>query len=741
MDIKLKKFNGNQGFRAFVFIICVVFFIGTLTVGTLAVKSMSELNVGGIGAEDVFLSKSYVDSAAFQRQFVEETENILYMIGDLKGEEYIKEGKTIDRGEIEDLINRMFYSWKNDRAVIADGAEAYNDAILFEQFKEECADEIDEAKNRLILNELKNFEMTKESIDKIQGLKYYASDGVYTITNLTDDETIIETMSGEFFKKTVGNVPGYLIYEYGKMDKFPTYDDSINRYIRNYDNFLEDRIYNQDNSNYKIYFAYEQSFIENKQVTFNKNKADLYKWIPIVAILALITIAAFIWLMAVTGRKDDEGNRKIHPIDRIFTEIQLVIIVSCFIGGGYIFFEMLFDSIRYSPYHLGVGGFINTFMIAQMGAALLAGLAAATIGLLFVLSCARNLKSRRFFNNFLIYKATAAVIGGIRTVYLGGSVMRKVVLITLAVCLLSATVVMAPVVAILILILAPKWVRKYEEIRKGVKEVKNGNLTYKIPVLGQGELDGLSEDINEISEASHMAIQNELKNQRLKTDLISNVSHDLKTPLTSIITYIDLLKTEGMESENAPQYLEVLDLKSRRLQKLTEDLFDAAKASSGAIPVKMETVDMLALINQGLGEMAARIEGTNLDFIVNATKEKYLVDADGQLLWRVVENLLGNVLKYALEGSRVYIDLKETEGINGRGGQIILEIKNISKDKLNIEADELMERFKRGDIARSTEGSGLGLAIARDLVQLQKGWFEIKIDGDLFKAVVMLPAA
>lgn len=223
--------------------------------------------------------------------------------------------------------------------------------------------------------------------------------------------------------------------------------------------------------------------------------------------------------------------------------------------------------------------------------------------------------------------------------------------------------------------------------------------------------------------------------------MISNVSHDLKTPLTSIITYIDLLKKEGLDSENAPQYLEVLDQKSMRLQKLTEDLFDAAKASSGAIPVRIETVDMLSLINQGLGEMEATIEASGLDFIVNAKEERYYVQADGQLLWRVVENLLGNVLKYALPGSRVYIDLKEAAGVNGRDGQVLLEIKNISKTELNINADELMERFKRGDESRSSEGSGLGLAIAKDLLILQKGWFEIKIDGDLFKAVVMLPRA
>lgn len=226
-----------------------------------------------------------------------------------------------------------------------------------------------------------------------------------------------------------------------------------------------------------------------------------------------------------------------------------------------------------------------------------------------------------------------------------------------------------------------------------------------------------------------------------------------------MVSYIDLLKKEGLDSPNAPEYLDILDQKTERLRKLTEDLFEAAKASSGAMPVNLETVDLLSLINQSMGEMSARIEASSLDFILNAEKDRYYVRADGQLLYRVVENLIVNVLKYAQEGSRVYIDIKEP--LAGRGAKygsaadaasahgagtgrseiVVLEIKNMSKQQLNINADELMERFKRGDDSRTTEGSGLGLAIAKDLVKLMDGWFEIAIDGDLFKARVVLNKA
>jgi signal transduction histidine kinase len=281
------------------------------------------------------------------------------------------------------------------------------------------------------------------------------------------------------------------------------------------------------------------------------------------------------------------------------------------------------------------------------------------------------------------------------------------------------------------------WVRRYEALKNGVEQIAGGNLHYQIPVKGntKNEFDRLSAQINQIGAATEIAVQNELKTQRLKTELISNVSHDLKTPLTSVITYTDLLKKEGPRGKNAAQYIEIIEEKGKRLQKLTEDLFEAAKASSGAINVNKETVDLRALLDQEIAEMNGGFGENGLQLIISGDAEHYYVQADSRLLWRVVDNLLNNVRKYAAAGSRVYIDLKEA----GQSSMVSMEIKNISASRLNIPADELMERFKRGDAARTEEGSGLGLAIARDLVRLQGGWFDVAIDGDLFKAIVTLP--
>ena len=467
-------------------------------------------------------------------------------------------------------------------------------------------------------------------------------------------------------------------------------------------------------------------------------------WLSKIGIAGGLTALLFLWLAITTGGKQADGSRKLYRLDRIWTEVQIAIGIFAFVGFVAFLDELTWHLNRVinmaEPSVSTYKAIVELFSPASTFMAAVVILCAAVIAWIF-LSIIRLIKSKNFFKYSLIYKLCAAVINALLDVINGGSLMRKVVAIALIVCLLSATVFLAPVMLIVVIVFAPKWVKKFEDIQKGIDEVKSGNLSYKIqidPNERDNELKRLAEGINEISEASNMAVQNELKNQRMKTELISNVSHDLKTPLTSMVTYVDLLKKEGLDSPNAPTYLGILEQKTQRLKKLTEDLFEAAKASSGAIPVNMEKVDMLSLVNQTLGEMNDRIEASTLEFIVNAANEKYYVSADGQHLCRVVENLMSNVLKYAQDGSRVYIDLKDGAAEGAPDGMVMLEMKNISKQQLNINPDELMERFKRGDDSRSTEGSGLGLAIAKDLVKLMNGWFEIIIDGDLFKARVLL---
>ena len=291
------------------------------------------------------------------------------------------------------------------------------------------------------------------------------------------------------------------------------------------------------------------------------------------------------------------------------------------------------------------------------------------------------------------------------------------------------------IILILICLFVPQQISKYEKVRTGISELQKGNFSYKVPDLGNGELGRLADSVNSISQAQDLAIKQELKSQRLRTELISNVSHDIRTPLTSMSSYVDLLKKEGLDSPDAPEYVRIISEKTERLQKLTDDLFEAAKASSGDIPVSIEKLDMYAMVEQALAELDESINKNNIDVVLTNHAEKTMVYADGKLLWRVVENILTNVTKYSLNGTRAYMDIYE------QGDSIVLEVKNLSRDQLNISSQELLERFKRGDSSRNTDGSGLGLAIANDLTHLMGGSFDIYIDGDLFKTFIRLRKA
>lgn len=271
-----------------------------------------------------------------------------------------------------------------------------------------------------------------------------------------------------------------------------------------------------------------------------------------------------------------------------------------------------------------------------------------------------------------------------------------------------------------------------DKIIKGTKEIKNGNINHKIEIKGKDTLAIFAQDINNLSEGLENAIDEKFRSERMKAELITNVSHDLKTPLTSIINYVDLIKKEeNIEPEYLKDYINILDNKSKRLKVLIEDLFEASKASSGNIDLNIEKLDLNQLLRQSIGENEEKISKANLDLKVNLPKEQIYINCDGKRMYRVFENLLINISKYSLHNTRVYIDMKLDKE------KVYISFKNISAYELNFEADEIIERFKRGDLARNTEGSGLGLAIARDLVELQGGDFDIQIDGDLFKVNVV----
>ncbi len=528
------------------------------------------------------------------------------------------------------------------------------------------------------------------------------------------------------------------------------------------------------------------------------------RFMTIAVICGLLAVAAVAGLCVLTGSfsRDEEGKIKLNWFDRLWSELHLMI--GCFAATGAVcaampVAKMVSCGNKFGPFDLSkvfspveadnyMFGISNTTVFWYCTAGIAACLA---IMVICFVTLVKKLKARELIHSSLLGKILGML--GIGAAFAGRGVARAgrglakagqgiaernkgavrrfsipndedrraASKLMIKYSLIAAVLIGLPVFFMIMsgeyewmllwtivsmvtaIMLIRRKVGKLAEIRAGVIEVKSGNLTHKISVKEdengpKTDLDRLASDINHISEATNAAVQNEIKNQRLKTDLISNVSHDLRTPLTSMISYLDILEKEGLDSPDAPAHLAIVREKTERLKTLTEELFEAAKASSGNIPCEIEDIDISALIDQSLAEMGDRLAKKKLKIKKNIRTDNTLVRADGKLLYRVFENLLSNISKYALDRSRVYIDVSE---LPASSDKLLVEFKNISKAELNISPDELMERFTRGDSSRNTEGSGLGLAIAKDLTTLMGGVFEISIDGDMFKASVLLDRA
>lgn len=339
-----------------------------------------------------------------------------------------------------------------------------------------------------------------------------------------------------------------------------------------------------------------------------------------------------------------------------------------------------------------------------------------------VISALKASKEIPLIKRIIIVSIGITFIGGVVSVLLYELIYNEVMLLF-----------GIPMSMILFTLYIVKKLAYLSDIIEGTSRIKNGELDYKIDLLGNDSFTNLAENINNIGEGLEKSIETQLRSERMKSELITNVSHDLKTPLTSIINYIELIKKEDVTPEHVNDYIKVLDQKSKRLKILIEDLFEASKASSGNLELNMENIDIVQLLRQSIGEMEEKLTNSNLDIRLKLSNEKINIYADGRRMYRVFENLLSNISKYSLPSTRVYIDLLESDE------SVIITMKNISSYELNFDATEITERFKRADESRNTEGSGLGLAISKDLVNLQGGKFSVEIDGDLFKSILVFP--
>lgn len=659
------------------------------------IKEMINVEVANDGDFSSVFQDSYFQSHSYVKESGYLSEDLTRLVGFYKNEEHILEGGTINGDELKSHEEELFYDFQNN-------SKSYNpnltEAENYEKFKTEYADKITQARDELIRSDLREFHSLLQRVEEVENPFYYASDGANVYKN-----------SSNTTKENFKSFPAYLITEDYKKDISPKEAEENENLLQAMEN-IED----WNPSGQVVYIGFADEYLQAKIQEWKETKevatGSFYRLLGFIAGF----VFSFLYLVVITGRKSFR-DREIHLnwIDKLFVEVNILICISL-ISLWVVFLDN-----------------VPSTSILKLVIPITIPFSAAV--LIFVLSLVRHLKNRTILKHTLIYRIIYGLFQFIRNVYGSGNVAVKTVLIVIGYPVLVAlTFFMFPITIGLAAWFALKKVKAFQSIKEGVKRIKDGDIQHRIHVGEKGEFADLADNINSITDGLKTAVDSELKSERLKTELITNVSHDIRTPLTAIITYVDLLKQEK-DPVKAGKYLEVLDQKSKRLKILTDDLFEAAKASSGNIPVQLERIDIVSLITQGLGEVSDKIEASGLEFKMNHPDEKLYVKADGKLLWRSIENVLSNIFKYALPGSRVYIQIEDL------GTEILVAFKNISAFELNISADELMERFKRGDESRTSQGSGLGLSIAQSLIDNQDGRFTIQIDGDLFKSMIYMP--
>ena len=509
-----------------------------------------------------------------------------------------------------------------------------------------------------------------------------------------------------------------------------SYEDNpnINYYTTNIEDFI-------------IYTSYNENFMDaSKQMLVCKSiemlrpyENSFYILMPICTAL---TVLILLYLIVSIGHKKGTKGIATSDFDKIPLEI-IGFIGICIIG---LVFILLAQEVDTTEFELIISLLFTVYFTIFI------------VGIIIFDTIIKRIKSRTFWKTTLVGKTVIILLKPIHkfekfmeevrgtSKYFSNAITKFIVFVCIEVFLAFIVFILFnssdPFIFLLLeFILVAFFIQRmvksivnYDKIEKKLKEMYEGDNQTQLdknqflPVFNQSITY-----LNDISNGLENAIQDRMKSERLKTELITNVSHDIKTPLTSIINYVDLIKQENIQNEKVKEYIEILDNKSQRLKKLIEDLVEASKVSTGNVKLNLEKINIVELINQAVGEFEDKFESKGLDIVINSNENEIFIFADSRYMYRIIDNLFSNISKYALQNSRVYIDIQKIED------KVYIKMKNISKDKLNIPAEELMQRFVRGDKSRTTEGSGLGISIAQNLTEIQNGKFNLIIDGDLFK--------
>lgn len=479
-------------------------------------------------------------------------------------------------------------------------------------------------------------------------------------------------------------------------------------------------------------------------------------WLILILSGVFVLIWAFLagYISYTTGKEEKDGETvfRLYLFDKLPTEFVLALMLAAGLGLWLLFqviYGNIYDSIFYRTNRATVQqlGAAKQYVLVMIGGL---GLLVSLAVCLFWYSLVRRLQYGNLWKNSIVYYIGRGIAGGLnRMLEHPNAVIRtfmpyNIFLLANLLCVLAMyelreaphRLILLPLLLIVVMdggvgIYVFRRSAERSEIIGGISRIREGDIGY---VLDSARMHGdnreLAVSVNNMGDGIRKAVATSMKDERMQADLITNVSHDIRTPLTSIINYVNLLKRERITQEPARGYIEVLDAKAQRLKQLTDDLLEASKISSGNIILENSRLDLTELVRQSVGEFSEKLEARKLQVMTTEPDGPAYIYADSRRMWRVMENLFNNICKYAMEGTRVYVDLEKAEG------KIVLSLKNISENSLNFSPDELTQRFVRGDVSRSSEGSGLGLSIAKNLTELQSGEFRITLDGDLFKVLI-----
>lgn len=479
-------------------------------------------------------------------------------------------------------------------------------------------------------------------------------------------------------------------------------------------------------------------------------------WLILILSGVFVLIWAFLagYISYTTGKEEKDGETvfRLYLFDKLPTEFVLALMLAAGLGLWLLFqviYGNIYDSIFYRTNRATVQqlGAAKQYVLVMIGGL---GLLVSLAVCLFWYSLVRRLQYGNLWKNSIVYYIGRGIAGGLnRMLEHPNAVIRtfmpyNIFLLANLLCVLAMyelreaphRLILLPLLLIVVMdggvgIYVFRRSAERSEIIGGISRIREGDIGY---VLDSARMHGdnreLAVSVNNMGDGIRKAVATSMKDERMQADLITNVSHDIRTPLTSIINYVNLLKRERITQEPASGYIEVLDAKAQRLKQLTDDLLEASKISSGNIILENSRLDLTELVRQSVGEFSEKLEARKLQVMTTEPDGPAYIYADSRRMWRVMENLFNNICKYAMEGTRVYVDLEKAEG------KIVLSLKNISENSLNFSPDELTQRFVRGDVSRSSEGSGLGLSIAKNLTELQSGEFRITLDGDLFKVLI-----